>query len=241
MQGSICHMLGFFLSSAYGKYFQIRWRHAWEDMTFVLLCAILSSQPPSAPDRVLAKKTEIAPSAQGRGPRVDRSWSNRLGGIGVLRVKAWDESHPWVHGPERKARHSVWQSGQIGTEWEQTEERAWNESAVRRTGPQCQRPTHLAPCPDMRGWAGLVETRGHRKQTTPFPTLPAANSSWTLVTSSSLSWCICFLVLPSGKVGVFLFNLTGESNQISWASSFSRYNTHTYTYIHVLCVCVCVF
>lgn len=37
----------------------------------------------------------------------------------------------------------------------------------------------------------------------PFSTVPAAKSSWTLITSNPLPWCVYFLILPNGKV-VFL-------------------------------------
>lgn len=61
----------------------------------------------------------------------------------------------------------------------------------------------LALCPEAGGRIGPLEALGQSRQTTPFVTVPAAKSSWTLITSNSLPWCIYFLILPNGKaVGV---------------------------------------
>lgn len=80
----------------------------------------------------------------------------------------------------------------------------------KETGVQCQRPISLAPCLEAGGWIGLLETLRSEQTNNPFITVPVAKSSWTLITSNSLLWCIYFLILPGGKaVGLFV-SLIGE-------------------------------
>ena len=44
-----------------------------------------------------------------------------------------------------------------------------------------------------------------RDKQPPFATVLAAKSSWTLITTNSLPWCIYFLILPNGEL-IFFFN-----------------------------------
>lgn len=112
--------------------------------------------------------------------------------VGAVRVKAGYRFHPGVHRPERK--HVTWLGNQARLEQSGREMRV--QEGELALGPEAHSSGAL---PEQRGWIGLPETWGHRRQTTPFTTVPAAESPWTLVTSHSLPWCIYFLLLPSGK------------------------------------------
>lgn len=160
----------------------------------------------------------------------------RLGGLRAFRVKAGYGCQPWVHGPERQACHSAWESGQTGAEWEQRQERAGTDSSGKENGIHCQRLICLASGPEVCGWIGLLEAWVTGDKQPPFPTVPVAKSSWTLSRSHSLPWCIYFLILPNGKaVFCVLFFLNLTMNQILLASSFWRCHTctHMCVYIHV--------
>lgn len=164
-------MLYFFIFSANGKWVFKKVKTDVCGKIFPLSFFYLltrSSQPSSSPYLTLAKKAGTALPAQEEGREWIAAGQTRLGGLRAFRVKAGYGYQPWVHGPERKARHSSWKSGQAGTEWEQKQEGVWNKSSGKKTGLQRQRLICLAARPELWGWIGLLETWGHRRQTTPF-------------------------------------------------------------------------
>lgn len=172
----------------------------------------------------------------------------RLGGLRAFRVKAGYGCQPWVHGPERQARHSAWESGQTGAEWEQRQERAGTDSSGKENGIHCQRLICLASGPEVCGWIGLLEAWVTGDKQPPFPTVPVAKSSWTLSRSHSLPWCIYFLILPNGKAVfcvLFFFKSNNESNFVGLVIlKASHMHTHAciYTRVYItLHIYICIF
>lgn len=150
----------------------------WEDIPFVLFLSVTSFTPTfSSPYLPLAKKPEMALAAQEVGQARAGAGQPRLGGLRAFRVKAGYGCQPGVHGPERQARHSAWESGQTGAEWEQRQERAGTDSSGKENGIHCQRLICLASGPEVCGWIGLLEAWVTGDKQPPFPTVPVAKSS----------------------------------------------------------------
>lgn len=221
--GSICHMLGSFMSSANGKCFSKKVKtcmgpHSLCPFAVNSFISTFFLAPPASWEEACRGLLRPRGGGGGRGGRAER-WAGtgqtRPGFRGASGVKAgYGFPIPAVsHRAGKEARHSAWKSGQPGPGWARKEEWAWNESSGRRTGYRGQRLTHLAPCPECVG--GLACSRPGVTGDTPPPLLlrlqPNRLGLWSRRILPSA------ILLPAiAQWESWLLNVTSEMSKIYW-------------------------